>query len=129
MSPIHFLKCFFGFNFVVLVVLGFELRASYLLVSALESCLQPFLWLFWRLGLTICLSWPQTEILQILASQVARITGMSHHCPASKYLNKFVFKSIQAGCVTPALGKLRQKDCEFKASLLYTGILFSFSFT
>jgi hypothetical protein len=36
------------------------------------------LWLFWRWDLrTICLNWPQTVILQISASQVARITGVS----------------------------------------------------
>jgi hypothetical protein len=28
---------------------------------------------------TICSGWPQTVILPILASQVARITGMTHH--------------------------------------------------
>jgi hypothetical protein len=42
----------------------------------LESCLQSILlWLFWRTGLT---GWPQTTILPISSSQVARITGVSH---------------------------------------------------
>jgi hypothetical protein len=36
------------------------------------------LWLFWIWGLAVCLGWPQTMILPILASQVARITGVSH---------------------------------------------------
>jgi hypothetical protein len=30
---------------------------------------------------TICLGWPCSWILSISASQVARITGMSHQCP------------------------------------------------
>jgi hypothetical protein len=33
---------------------------------------------------TICLGWPRTMILLILASQVTRITGMSHWHPAQK---------------------------------------------
>jgi hypothetical protein len=37
-----------------------------------------------------CLDWPQTEILVISAFQVARITGMSHRCPAcSTFLTMF----------------------------------------
>jgi hypothetical protein len=31
---------------------------------------------------TVCPSWPQTSILLISASQVARIIGMSHRCLA-----------------------------------------------
>jgi hypothetical protein len=31
---------------------------------------------------TICPGWPQAAILSISVSQVARITGMSHGCPA-----------------------------------------------
>jgi hypothetical protein len=31
---------------------------------------------------TIYLGCPQTEILQIIAFQVARITGVNHRCPA-----------------------------------------------
>jgi hypothetical protein len=33
-----------------------------------------------RISQTICLGWPWTMILLILASQVARITGISHQC-------------------------------------------------
>jgi hypothetical protein len=33
---------------------------------------------------TICLGWPQTSILPISASQVARITSVSHQPPAQK---------------------------------------------
>jgi hypothetical protein len=32
---------------------------------------------------TISLGWPQTVILQISTSQIARITGMSHQRPAA----------------------------------------------
>jgi hypothetical protein len=35
---------------------------------------------------TICPSWLQTTILLISASLVARITGMSHQCPAILHL-------------------------------------------
>jgi hypothetical protein len=43
------------------------------------SVVHFFLELFWRWAFqTVCLSWPQSVILPISASQVARITGMSH---------------------------------------------------
>jgi hypothetical protein len=32
-----------------------------------------------RVSQNICLDWPRTMILLISASQVARITGISHH--------------------------------------------------
>jgi hypothetical protein len=35
---------------------------------------------------TICPDWPQTAVLSISASQVARTTGMSHRCPFSSLL-------------------------------------------
>jgi hypothetical protein len=38
---------------------------------------------------TICLSWPQTMILLISASQIARITGMSHPCLANSIFPMF----------------------------------------
>jgi hypothetical protein len=34
---------------------------------------------------TLCLDWPQTAILPISTSQVARITGMIHQHPATLY--------------------------------------------
>jgi hypothetical protein len=38
-----------------------------------------FRWLFWiEVPLTICLSWPQTTVLPISASQVSRITSERH---------------------------------------------------
>jgi hypothetical protein len=38
---------------------------------------------FWdRVSQTVCPDWLQTEILLISASWVARITGVSHQCPA-----------------------------------------------
>jgi hypothetical protein len=43
----------------------------------------PFLW--WVTG-TICLGWLQTAILLISASWVARLTGVSHWCPAGTIL-------------------------------------------
>jgi hypothetical protein len=48
--------------------------------------------LFWRWGSqTICPGWPQIVILLILASQVIRITDMSHQHPAESF---FKFKFI-----------------------------------
>jgi hypothetical protein len=45
----------------------------------LEPHLQfIFLWLLWRFPV-----WPRTDILLVSASQVARITGMSHWCLAT----------------------------------------------
>jgi hypothetical protein len=43
---------------------------------------------FWEtvVSQTICLDWPQTSILLILASQVARITGIRHQHPVSSSL-------------------------------------------
>jgi hypothetical protein len=62
-----FLFFFFFYSLATLFLmgLGFELRASHLQA-----------WI-------ICLSWPWTMTLQISASQVARIVGMSHQHLAS----------------------------------------------
>jgi hypothetical protein len=38
---------------------------------------------------TICSGWSQTTVLLISASQVARITGMSHGCP-DELSNSFI---------------------------------------
>jgi hypothetical protein len=77
----------FYFIFIFLVELGFELRALYLQSRCLllEPHLQPILlWLFWRWEAlqTISPDWPRIVILQISASQVSRITGVNHCCPA-----------------------------------------------
>jgi hypothetical protein len=71
----------------------------------------------WR---TICLSWPQTWILPISASQVIRITGMSHQCPADQNylvithtfhpLPQFFF------CLTQKLMPILQRQAEYPAS-------------
>jgi hypothetical protein len=49
----------------------------------LSHSASPFLCgFFWdRVSWTICPGWPQTKILLISASWVARITEMSHWCP------------------------------------------------
>jgi hypothetical protein len=54
----------------------------------LELPLQSILlWLFWRwLSWTLCWSWPPTMTLWISASQVARITGVSHWSPGRTHL-------------------------------------------
>jgi hypothetical protein len=63
-----------------------------------SSCSQLFVWddrcvsplcpvIGWDWVLkTICSGWPQTVILPISASQVARITGLSHWCPTFVYV-------------------------------------------
>jgi hypothetical protein len=49
--------------------------------TAWTISLIHLLWLFWRWGLANYLQgWPWTAILHISASQVARITGVSHQC-------------------------------------------------
>jgi hypothetical protein len=62
-------------------MLGFELWAY-----ALSHSTGPFLWFFFffwdRVLQTICLGSLQTSILMVSTSWVARITGMSHQCPA-----------------------------------------------
>jgi hypothetical protein len=64
-------------------------KASILL---LEPYLQSILlWLFWRWGLVSYFSGcSQTSVLPISASQVARITAMSHQCLAICY-NIFIY--------------------------------------
>jgi hypothetical protein len=45
-----------------------------------------------KVSQTICQGWLRTSILLISVSSVARITGMSHQCPAYKcLLNKYNF--------------------------------------
>jgi hypothetical protein len=68
--------------------LGFEL--SFALAKQalyfLSHASSPFFSGYFGDGvfLTICLGWPGFFILLISASQVARITSMSHQCPAQK---------------------------------------------
>jgi hypothetical protein len=70
------------FFFSFLVGLGFELRASGLAKQAfycLSHTSSPFYSGYFggRVSQIVCPGWPQIEILLILASQVARITGVS----------------------------------------------------
>jgi hypothetical protein len=57
-------------------------------------------WLFWRWGVSqiICLGWPWTVILLILAFQVARITDMSHWLPEREepLIDKLAVVSIKS---------------------------------
>jgi hypothetical protein len=39
------------------------------------------------------MGWPQTAVLLISASQVAKITGMSHWCPAKLSSSFYLLKS------------------------------------
>jgi hypothetical protein len=83
----------FFFFFFFFVGLGFELRVWTWKAGTLplgKTC-SPF-WSGYfgdRLLWTVCLGWPQIAILLISASQVARITGVSHWCLALNFnLNK-----------------------------------------
>jgi hypothetical protein len=66
--------------------LNSELPSCKVGVQLLEPHLQSILLcLFWRWSLTtICPGWPQTVILPVSVSQVARIIGMSYWWPAWK---------------------------------------------
>jgi hypothetical protein len=69
------LSWYFLTYFYLLVGLGFELRAS-----CLSHTSSPFWSACFGDGLfgTICLDCPQTAILPVSASQIARITGVIH---------------------------------------------------
>jgi hypothetical protein len=69
-------NCIFFFS-----ILGFELRASCLLDRHSNTWASSFFCVLdiFEVGpYFCCLRWPQTDILLISASQVARITSMSH---------------------------------------------------
>jgi hypothetical protein len=91
------LTCMYTTHFFLLG-LGFELRplclqSRHSLASATPA-VHFALVIFRRWGLrTICLGWPQTLILPISASQVARIIGMSHWCLT--YTTPFKEKKIE----------------------------------
>jgi hypothetical protein len=67
--------------FFFFLTLGFEFRVSHLLdrhSTHMSHSTSPTSWVFLRQGLTFCPGWPQTSILLLSASQVARITSVSH---------------------------------------------------
>jgi hypothetical protein len=88
----------------LLAILGFELKASHLLNRYSTTWVTPpalfCTGYFWhRVSWTICLGWLQTTVLLISASQVARITGVSHQCPAVCLLSKATLPSPEGlGC-------------------------------
>jgi hypothetical protein len=56
---------------------------------------------------TICLGWPQTASLRISASQIAEITGVYHHAPAAKDIDRYTdiyHLSLYIGRYTPSSG-------------------------
>jgi hypothetical protein len=76
------------------VGLVFELRASQLQRRCSTAWATPVHFALDILQI-ICPSWPWTTILLISASQVARITGVCHWCPATSY-RLFVYVFIYA---------------------------------
>jgi hypothetical protein len=85
-----FWRCFFFLLLLPFVRLGFNSGLHVCKAGALTLEPTPpvhfvlVIWR-WRVSWTISLGWPSTVILSILSSQVARITGMSHRCPATLY--------------------------------------------
>jgi hypothetical protein len=96
MGLCHNLFTFF-FYWIFLVVLGFEFEASCLLGRHSTAWVTPPA-LFYveyfqdRVSQTICLGWLQTMFLLISSSLIARITGLSHWCPALiKYFKNLLY--------------------------------------
>jgi hypothetical protein len=97
------LFCSLGEDFLVLVGLEFKFRIHPCKAGAIPFEPHPLtilLWLFWRCGLFAQTA--QTSIILISASQVARITGMSHQHPAKK---KKSFLSAESNSAESSLGK------------------------
>jgi hypothetical protein len=68
-------------------VLGFALMAY-----TLSQSTSPFFVMGFfqdRVSQTICLGWLRTAILKFSASQVARITGVSHWCQSKVRYNHY----------------------------------------
>jgi hypothetical protein len=79
------------------VGLGFELRALQSRCSTAwttPSVHFPLVNLKTDVSQTLCSGWPQTAILLISASQVARIIDVSHRCPAQFWVLKILHWSI-----------------------------------
>jgi hypothetical protein len=97
-----FLSSFFFFFFFFFLewVWSFGLRASCVRAKQalyhLIHVSNPFCSGYFGDGVsrTICPGWPQTEILQISASQVVRITSVSHWCPASPFVYCTFFERL-----------------------------------
>jgi hypothetical protein len=112
--------------FFNLVGMGFELRALSLQSRSTIWATPPvhFALVILEMGVlqTICLDWPWTVILLISASQVARITGVSHWCPA--WIELFVLLiALEAGIgqSTPLVAAKQQDKGVVLASRLRPG--------
>jgi hypothetical protein len=60
---------------------------------------------------TICLGWPQTSVVPISASQVTRITGVSHLCKVPVYILRSKNKRKKAPLL---IGKRRSIPTDWK---------------
>jgi hypothetical protein len=67
---------------------------------------------------TICLGYPQTVILPISASQVARITGVSYQCPAALLMFPCAYFQI-VPCPLTSLFIYTIKSCFAKKYVLF----------
>jgi hypothetical protein len=94
------------------VGLGFKLRASHLQSRCSTTwAMLPLHFarvIFEIVSQTICLGWPSTLILWILASQVAH-TGMSHQYPVSLLLNSKLisFSNIKSASILTMWEKMQ----------------------
>jgi hypothetical protein len=82
------------------VELEFELKASGLqskFSTVLSHTSSPFYSGYFEdeVSRIICPGWPQTVILLILASKLARITGVSHQRQASHFFLMFKYPSFR----------------------------------
>jgi hypothetical protein len=70
--------------FICLVVVGLGFVLAKQVLCCMNHSNSPFCSGYFGVGVsrTICPGWPQTMILPISASQVARITDVSHQHPA-----------------------------------------------
>jgi hypothetical protein len=76
----YFFQLFFKWDWVLNSGLHICKASALLLEPHLQSLFSGYF--RDRTLRTICLAWLQTTILPISASQVARVTGVSHWCPA-----------------------------------------------
>jgi hypothetical protein len=72
-------------NFFALADLEPQFYLSLTSLAWLIHATMPSYWLRWGI-LSFCPDWPLNEILPILTSQVARISGISHQHPASPFI-------------------------------------------
>jgi hypothetical protein len=95
----HFFICFLAiwissFEKVLFSSLAHFFIRAYILSHAPPALFFCDFFCHDRVSRTICQGWLRTSIFLIFASQVARITGMSHQCPAF-FLNRLFLEQFE----------------------------------